>query len=175
MYYVQRYKDTVLKVAKVSAFIPCEGADTELARNMDNACGIDYVLISKDKGLSRGVGCRIQEDRWSKKYRTFTIRRGRDNGMKTEFAKRKAAIDGGGTYPYLTLQGYVDTANDRIDRLANAKTAEIISYCEESNSPIKHTGIGQSSQADFYCIDWDDYQQTGRSIRIWENLEAYSA
>lgn len=167
MDYILRYKDTILEALSASDLIPCEGSDSELAKRLDMTCGIDYVLVSGDGSLLKGVGCRFQEDRWAQKYNTFTIRKERDSGARTEFEKRKHAIKKGGLYPYLTMHGYIDTENDRIDRMAVAKTAELIDYCENCNPPVKHTGDWEDGQAEFYCVDWDEYKQSGRSIFIY--------
>ena len=168
MDYINRYRDTIIKFLGASNLIQCEGTDDEIARHLDISCGIDYILVSRDGSLSRGVGCRLQPDRGTSKYRTFTIRKERDTGSKTEFEKRKNAIAKGGLYPYLTMHGYIDTDKDRIDRMAIAKTQEIIEYCEKGLARIQHTGKQQFGQASFYVIDWDTYKYSGRSIYIYD-------
>jgi hypothetical protein len=40
-------------------------------------------------------------------YKTFTIRNKRKSGARTEYEKRKIAIEKGYLYPYLTVQAYV--------------------------------------------------------------------
>lgn len=169
--YVKRYEYTILKLLNASKLIACENKDDEVAKLLDRSCGIDYILVSEDGHTSRGLACRLQEDRFNEKYRTFTVRRSRDSGVETEYKKKKKAIEGGGLYPSLTLQGYIDTENDRIDRLAVVRTEELIDYCENDRPDIRHTGRGNVGQASFYVVDWDRYRASGRWILIAERGE----
>lgn len=168
MNYIARYKDTIIQALGASKLIPCEGDDDEVAKHLDISCGIDYILVSRNGVVSRGVGCRLQPDTSNVKYRTFTIRKERESGAKTEFEKRKFAIANGGLYPYLTMHGYIDTQNDRIDRMAIAKTSEIIDYCEKGLADVQHTRSYQIGQASFYVIDWEKYKNTGRKIFVYQ-------
>lgn len=170
-YYLKKYRETLLGILRASEIIPCENEPERVACHLDISCGIDYILVSEDGTFSRGIGCRFQEDRFGEKYRTFTVRKGRDSGAETEFEKRKKAIEKGGLYPYLTLHAYVDRERDRIDRLAVAKTDELIDYCEKRHPPVRHTCYGESGQAEFYVVEWDEYKAAGRDILIREGDE----
>lgn len=167
MGYIKRYESTLLGVFKASRLIACEGDVSEVAKHLDMSCGIDYVVVSIDGSLTRGIGCRVQEDKYPVKYRTFTIRNKRDSGSKTEFEKRKNAIKSGGLYPFYTAHIYVDEKHDRIDRMAIAKTEDIIWYCETQNPPKNHTGESQIGQAEFYTVGWDDFRRAGKQIIIY--------
>ena len=87
--------------------------DDEIAKELDVLCGIDIWQVIDGQG-ARGIASRVQnETRESKKginWKTFTIRYSRnDTGAKTEYHKRKEAIETGRyIYPFLTCQAYFD-------------------------------------------------------------------
>lgn len=169
MNYIRRYKDVIMRAVDASDLLPCEGEGYELAQHLDISCGIDYILVTKGGDLSRGVGCRIQEDKnFNRRYETFTIRGERDSGAKTEFEKRKLAIASGGLYPYLTMHAYIDEETGGIDRMAFARTDEIIKYCESGQATWIHTRPEQVGQASFWAIDWDKYKRDGNAIAIYK-------
>ena len=70
----------------------------ETAKLLDTLAGIDLWFVNKERGM-RGIASRIQ---YSKNWRTFTIRLERDTGTKTEYEKRKYAIDNNYLYPVIT-------------------------------------------------------------------------
>lgn len=168
MNYIHRYKSDLLSAMKAIDLIPCEGSDEEIAQFLDVSCGIDYIRVSKRGQLAQGVGCRFQAD---VPYRTITIRKERESGAMTELEKRKLAIEHGGIYPYYTMHAYVDTKKDWIDRLAIAKTEEIVEYCLQGKASVQHTCWDKDGQAFFYVVDWEKYKNDddGHVIYIWDN------
>ena len=60
----------------------CTGAP----RDFDTRAGIDAWHIIEDDGMMRGMRFRVQEGETD--WRTFTVRKSRTSGAKTEFAKR---------------------------------------------------------------------------------------
>lgn len=166
---MRRYKSEIIRILGASDLIACEGDESEVAKHLDISCGIDYLFVSRNSTLTYGIGCRMQDDgQFGKRYKTFTIRKERKSGHITEFEKRKAAIEKGGLYPYLTLHAYIDRTRDRIDRMALAKTAEIMDYIEKGLADEGHTGKAQIGQASFWVIDWDKYRESGRSIFVYD-------
>jgi len=82
----------------------------DLARLFDTRAGIDMWKIDP-LGL-RGIASRIQwqsnPPRSTFPDKTFTIRKIRADGFKTEFQKRQEAIKRGYVYPYWTIHAYID-------------------------------------------------------------------
>lgn len=136
-----------------------EGDDNAVCRMLDMTCGTDYFHIYDDRKLCWGVASRIQH---GTNYRSFTIRKSRENNARTEFEKRKFAIAHGGVYPYLTLQAYID--KDMVMGLGLAKTTDIIAFIESGNAEENHTGERQIGQAGFYVCKWDRMRDNGFKV-----------
>ena len=137
-----------------------EGDDlNETKRLLDTLAGIDLFAVNRDKGM-RGIASRLQ---WGKAWRTFTIRKERESGARTEYEKRKYAIKHGYLYPKLTMQAYID--QDTVT-VGIAYTEDIIRCIEMGEASIRRTGIDQKGQAYFYVINWDDMKRLG--MRVWE-------
>ena len=137
-----------------------EGDDlNETKRLLDTLAGIDLFAVNRDKGM-RGIASRLQ---WGKAWRTFTIRKERESGARTEYEKRKYAIEHGYLYPKLTMQAYID--QDTVT-VGIAYTEDIIRCIEMGEASIRRTGTDQKGQAYFYVINWDDMKRLG--MRVWE-------
>lgn len=171
MYYVEKNRYLILEFLNSADILSCEDTGERIATHLDTQCGIDCIVIGGNTGISRGVGCRFQIDnpgRWREKFRTFTFRKERDTGTMTEFEKRRRAIETGGLYPYWTLHGYIDPESEAIDRMAVAKTEDIIWFIETMHPDTRHTRSDQYGQASFYTILWSDFKKSGRKIKIYE-------
>jgi len=135
----------------------------EMAKLLDTLAGIDVWYINKLNGM-RGIASRIQT---GPNYRTFTIRNKRRSGAKTEYEKRKIAIEKGYLYPYLTVQAYVSD-NDRLLSFAIAKTEDIIDAIDNGLCYKNHTGSEQIGQAEFYVVKWTVMKNSGYEIIIMD-------
>jgi hypothetical protein len=134
-----------------------EGVTVEkMARLLDVLGGVDVWHVDHENGM-RGIALRIQTT--SKNWHTFTIRNKRDSGAKTEYEKRKNAINNNYIYPYLTIQAYINNENRPVS-WAVARTADIIKMIDGGHCNTKHTGLNQIGQAEFYVVDWYD-------MKIW--------
>jgi hypothetical protein len=142
--------------------LPVEGSDDAVCRLLDLTCGIDYFHVCMD-GLTWGVASRIQSN-CDKGWNTFTIRTSRDSNMKTEFEKRKQAIEKGGEYPFLTMQGYFDR-RDRLISLAIARTIDVIECVEKGIGYENHTKADKTGQSFFWCVPWDLMEAEGYKVR----------
>lgn len=140
--------------------IPIESEVTEdLKTILDMDAGIDALQVIKPEGLIRGIGSRIQ---WGDKaWNTFTIRKSRDSGAKTELQKRIESIDGkrGGLYPHLTVQGYVTKPRTgELQSVAIAPTRELFhlaNYLDIKSKPQRNSwGYNRASNAEFIWISW---------------------
>ena len=115
-------------------------------------------------GRIRGIASRIQECPPHKRsYDTYTIRKARDSGTKTEYAKLKEAIDAadGQLYAQLRVQGYITRfEGGSLRSFAVGKSDVIVSAIdawEQAGQP-PHGPIwtNRTSNASFYVVRWVD-------------------
>lgn len=146
--------------------VPVEStAATGLAKHLDTLGGIDFFLVN-DGGM-RGLSARVQWDdgRRGFPYRTFTVRKVRDSGADTEYAKRLRAMDqkAGQIAPYLTCQAYVELPRRQGNLCAVAMA--------RSDDVMKMIGLGceslDTSNASFWVVPWDQMADYGFQIKIW--------
>lgn len=129
---------------------------SRVAQLLDVLAGIDLWFFDTERGVM-GVANRVQ---WGdKSWRTFTIRKSRDSGARTEFEKRCEAIQGGWLYPQLTLQAYVTRDRQRLLSFAIAYTRDIIALLERGEGEVRKTGSAQHGQAEFYVLGWDTLRE----------------
>lgn len=153
--------DVVLKLG--GRFEIVEGITAEnMARLLDTLGGIDAWHIRDDRGI-RGIALRVQTS--VRSWRTFTIRKSRVSGAKTEYEKRKYAIENNYLYPYLTFQAYISFENDPLE-WAVARTCDIIQMIEDGDCTVRKTGPDQKGQAEFYVVKWDDMLKKGYTVVI---------
>ena len=133
----------------------------EMAKLLDTLAGIDVWYINRLNGM-RGIASRIQT---GVNYKTFTIRNKRETGARTEYEKRKIAIEKGYLYPYLTAQAYV-TKDNKLMSFAIARTEDIINAIDRGLCYKRHTNSNQIGQAEFYVVRWYDMKNAGYEIVI---------
>jgi hypothetical protein len=141
----------ILKQRIGGELIPVEtNTSSELFRLLDQRAGIDEWHWGGDKGI-RGMASRVQ---WIKPgyapWNTFTMRKSRDSGAKTEYQKRVEAIQSneGWMYPALTVQAYIrDNENAELLSFGLAYTDEIIDYILKGLADDNAT-----TNASFYII-----------------------
>ena len=155
------FKKAVLEVFK-GDFEVVEGVTSyKMAETLDQLAGIDLWYFNTTRGI-RGVANRIQFQTHC--WATFTVRKTRASGAKTEYEKRKYAIENDWLYPVLTLQGYID--GSKILGFAIAKTEDIIWMIDNGYSRIQKTGKSQIGQAEFYVVSWEDMKKQNKNIYI---------
>lgn len=140
----------------------------QLADAFDKHSGIDAWQVTPDSGM-RGIGSRIQRIKDDvRPYDSFTVRAKRFNGVKTEFAKRKEAVESnrGFVYPYLTVQAYVREQDNQLLSAAVCKTADLIWFIENGYSQEN-----QTTNAAFYVCFWRDMVKAGVKIKTYQNHE----
>jgi hypothetical protein len=132
-------------------------ADNDLALDLDRNCGID-IWQSVDGVGARGIASRVQFT--EKNWQTFTVRKSRASGARTEYAKRLSAIESGGRfiYPYLTSQAFVDAT--QLVGVGVARTVDIFDAIKRGKAYIN-----QTDNADFFCVRWADV------FECWEGLK----
>ena len=155
-------KPEIIKILKCE-FCIVEGVTTEkMALTLDMLAGIDVWSINKKLGMY-GIALRTQTG--NRDWHTYTIRHIRDSGAKTEYEKRKYAIENNRLYPYLTIQSYVTNTNKLIS-YAIAKTKDIIKMIDDGNCTENRTGTSQIGQASFFVVDWYEMQKAGYKVII---------
>lgn len=167
---VENAKPVIARLLKGGELMAVEGADDAVCRMLDMTCGTDYFQVYDGLGLVWGIASRMQvidTTRYSRPFDTFTVRKARDSGTKTEYEKRRDAIRHGGVYPYLTMQGYVDGQTDELMSLGIARTTDIMDYVDRGFARVKHTGPEQRGQAEFYIVDWEHFESAGYDIRMY--------
>ena len=132
----------------------------EMAKTLDMLAGIDIWHIHKRQGV-RGVASRIQ---YGKSWDTFTVRKTRESGAKTEYEKRIYAMKNEFLYPVLAFQGYI--SNDVPLSFALTKTKDIFWMIDNGYSRLKKTGKSQIGQAEFYVVDWQRMVDNKKRIEI---------
>ena len=131
----------------------------ETSRLLDTLAGIDIWWVNPKHGM-RGIASRIQPGR---NWRTFTIRKDRDSGAKTEYEKRKNAIDNEFLYPVITYQAYVGEHGVSI---GIGHTKDIINCIENGLCDERRTGDDQDGQATFYVVKWDVFRLRYQFIEL---------
>lgn len=134
--------------------------DNEIARELDILCGIDVWQTVRGEG-ARGIASRVQPSK--KNWATFTVRRTRFSGAKTEYEKRLEAIKSGGRfiYPYLTCQAYIN--DEELIGVGLAKTSQLYAVIEreleqgnvlhaKDKKPEHGVWINETHNADFFCV-----------------------
>ena len=144
--------------------ISVEGKDDEVSKILDLTCGIDYLLCSKETSNVYGVASRVQ---YGKNYRTFTVRKERDSGAKTEYAKRHKAMTAGSLSLYYTMQMYVD--DKEISGLALVKTKDLMNFIDRGLADENITHEDKIGQAKFYVCGWDVLRDAGYCVKEYSS------
>lgn len=145
--------------------VPVESVTAEgTTKDLDMLAGIDIWQIRQDKGM-RGIASRLQ---WGPKaWNTFTIRKKRSSGAKTEYEKRIEAITTKvWLYPFFTCQAYAtERRSGDLLSVAIAKTETIF---EMINQGLCFEKSNSDDGNIFICIDWDDVKTySSQNIKIW--------
>ena len=129
-----------------------EGDPHPLCRLLDITGGIDY-LHESPHGLLRGIASRVQSG--SRNWATFTIRKERSSGARTEYEKRCAAIAANALYPFFTVQSYFDTQGQLLG-YAIVRTDQLFKVIQQGQYSENQTGDRQIGQATFFYVLWRD-------------------
>lgn len=126
---------------------------SELGELLDQLSGIDAWHVETDAGM-QSLASRVQSDFG---YETFTIRKERDSGARTEFEKRKQAIVEGYEYPHWTVQAYVDYDTEEVINAAACHTIDLYRYLmweDEGDGWYVQSG----PNASFIVVGWEDLE-----------------
>jgi len=143
------YKVLKERIFKKSELINIERNDEGVLMWFDKYAGIDWMVKSEDNHIM-GIASRIQ---WDVDYRTFTIRYERWTGSKTEYDKRKEAIENQYIYPTYTLQAYFkDKSNPQMLSCGIVKTSDLYSFI----GSFPYLVFENKSDNIFKYVKWDD-------------------
>lgn len=154
----QNFKDIVWPAVNEwlggGELIPVESVTNNSFTNLlDILAGIDAWQVKNDLGI-RGIASRIQ---WGAHYESFTIRKKRTTGAKTELDKRLKVLTRAGDwlFPYWTIQAYITKRKDGELLYACAtKTKDLFRYIytKIKNKQNIPTRINPDDENEFYVI-----------------------
>jgi len=140
---------------------------SNMAEKLDVYSCIDYWFLFS-KGCIRGLASRIQwvDDDWS----TFTVRRGRISGARTEYAKLLYAIENDYIYPYWTIQSYI--TKEKPTKLLNAaicSTKDLILYIKSGEKGVDYLtrSVTRGGEAYFYVVPWS-FLRENHEVKIYD-------
>jgi len=126
---------------------PVEVMTDTISRDLDMLCGIDIWQTIDGEGC-RGIASRVQFG--GRNWRTFTIRKETRAGGRTEFDKRREAIESGGrfVYPYLTCHAYMTSKLELLGCGLALTRAIFDAVCAD-------TPVQQTTDATFFAVPFD--------------------
>lgn len=140
-----------------------------LQRDLDVLAGIDAWQMVDQQGVMRGVASRIQ---WGdKSWDTFTLRKDRPNGARTEVEKRMAAYtrpDEGWLMPTITVQAYIakPRRTGRLIRAGVCYTRDLLEFTLTHPCPKPRVNPEDGVLFDWYR--WSQMKQAGYRVGITE-------
>lgn len=149
---------------------PVEGnAEKGLEQDLDMLAGIDGFQMLDKQGVMRSIATRVQ---WippqRSAYRTFTIRKSRPNGAKTEREKRLDAIehrDLGCLYPHLTIQAYVRKSTEELLSVGIIRTIDLFACVRDH--PSNDTNKAGNGGEGFEIYHFDYLRDYGYDVCEW--------
>lgn len=169
MMYVESARPVIKQLLQGGELMAVEGSDDEVCKMLDLTCGTDYFQVYSDTGLVWGIASRMQEA--DRPWNTFTVRKERASGVKTEYEKRADAIKRGGVYPFLTMQGYINRHTGELMSLAIARTIDIMAFIESGLATVRRTGADQKGQATFFVVDWEKLKKAGYRVKVYTAMQ----
>jgi hypothetical protein len=142
-------------------FLQTEGIEHEVAKALDVYASVDALWCAKSS-VVYCVSLRVQ---YGTCYNTFTVRKTRTTGSKTEYEKISDAIKNDTTYPHLSLQAYIKS-NMVFGAITRTKN---IYECIENGLCMKLVN-GQDGNG-FIAVKWDTIKQEGYKIETFSNMK----
>lgn len=137
------------KIFKKSQLVNIERSEDGVLMWFDKYAGVDWIARTETDQII-GIASRIQ---WDIDYKTFTIRYERWTKTKTEYDKRKEAIEKDYMYPTYTLQAYFkDKNNPQMLSCGIIKTLDLYSFIDIFPDLV----YKNKSDNIFKYIKWED-------------------
>jgi hypothetical protein len=126
--------------------------DKELRTLFDTSSGIDAWQVIDGAGMY-GIASRVQPS--GRDWSTFTVRKSRHSGAKTEWAKLREAISSsdGRVYPKWFVQAYTSKCGSRLISCAAVLTQQLVAYIEDHCCEQLNTR--ETGNAVFWVLEWD--------------------
>jgi len=141
--------------------------ESDLAAELDETAGVDSWSIKHDN-IVRGVGSRVQylsQIKFDKPPNTFTVRKERQSGVKTEYEKRLYAIQNGGLYPYWTTQAYLSEPRGELLSVGRVRTKDLIYHIKDGDEGEDYYVVSPPGEASFYVVNWWRLEEVGVGVR----------
>jgi hypothetical protein len=168
---VKDFRDSVAPVLETwtdSENVSVEAVtDSDMADELDQTAGVDSWNIKRDD-IIRGVASRVQyltNLTFDEPPDTFTIRKERESGAKTEFEKRLNAIRQGGLFPHWTTQAYLDEPRGELLSFARVRTEDLIRHIDEGTEGGDYYVVDPPGEASFYAVNWWRLNELGIGVR----------
>jgi len=153
---------------KHGGLIPVESeTSNEVSEILDRRAGIDFWYVSLESNDMYGIANRVQWD--GNKWNTFTVRKERSTGSKTEFEKRKNQVNRNVLYPKYTLQSYVEEGKLLSSAIVN--TSDLIEYVCKGSKDEEYSVKSVRSRTGwetFYVVDWSKVDEFGCEIEVFD-------
>jgi len=130
--------------------------DSSVAEQLDQISGVDSWSVKTDDGI-RAVASRVQ---WvddlpaDEPYDSFTIRKSRDSGSKTEYKKRLEAIHNDRLYPHWTVHAYLDRRGGELLSVGMVETKQLYLYIKNQGTVGEDYHLSRCSNAQFITVYW---------------------
>ncbi|GAG08074.1 unnamed protein product, partial [marine sediment metagenome] len=137
---------------------------TGMDRSFDTLAGVDTWCVDRDKQVISGIASRIQ---WGLRvWRTFTVRKSRSSGARTEFRKRLDSLEAGTLYPTFSVHAYV-TRRKTGDLIAAAviDTRELYRHVAENVCKIQ---VNPYDHNEFFVVPWDAFDSKS-TLRVFDD------
>lgn len=148
--------------------------DSELANELDQTAGVDSWNIKSDD-IVHGIGSRVQylsSSKLDSPADTFTVRKERPSGAKTEFEKRLHAIQNGGVYPHWTTQAYLPEPGGELLSLGRVRTKDLIFHIKDGEGGGEdYRVVDPVGEASFYAVRWARLEAVGVGVRTEKPYE----
>lgn len=131
---------------------------------LDKFAGIDYLCKRNYDNNVFGIASRIQFVGSS--FGTFSIRKARHTGTKTEKQKRQESITNNDLYPRFTSQWYFSRSTSKFFNGAIVETKDLYDFVQ------KHPSLVTQNASDnaFDIVNWHDLKQKGYKVIIIERM-----
>ena len=132
--------------------VPVEAVtEIEMAKMLDMNSGIDAWYVETENGI-RGIGSRVQYDT---DYSSFTIRKKRVGGTRTEYEKLSNAIENEWLYPHWFCQAFID--GEYLSNAGLCTTIDLIEFIKNGTLD-KDYFINSCSNAEFFVVYWKHFR-----------------
>ena len=137
----QKFAAPILQKLFSAKLIDVENDSSKLAELLDRACGVDYLLRTREGVM--GIAARVTHN-WQRNYHTFTLRKEKYE-KPSEFQHLQNALAVGGIIPTLFVQCYPKGNSATV---CICQTKELLKQIAAGKAQVKN-----KCGVDFFSID----------------------